>query len=76
MIMNGIDLKNRKLIVSCSNNLQYSGLMTLDFAISHTNMLVPDVQITVAIMEENGVDGSIIRIATRENGVWKLENCL
>lgn len=66
-----MDSMNKKLIVTFSNNITCSGIMTVDFAKWNVGGLFPDKEIDISIEEILNVDNSRITLCERKNGEWE-----
>lgn len=60
-----------KLIISLSNGIQCSGVMSVDFAKYHFGNMFNNSEIHISIMKFNQSSGSLTKLYERIDGEWK-----
>ena len=63
--------KNKRLLITFSNGVQCSGLLSVNFAKEHISQLFSDEEICVNIYEVSKTDNSLTPIWKRVKGDWK-----
>ena len=62
---------NKRLIITFSNGVQCSGLLSVNFAKDHVSKLFSDEEVCVNIYEVSKIDNSLTLLWKRVNGDWK-----
>ena len=62
---------NKRLIITFSNGVQCSGLLSVNFAKEHVSQLFSDKEVCVNIYEVSKIDNSLTLLWKRVKGNWK-----
>lgn len=69
-----MDCENKRLIVSFSNGIQWSGVMSISLAKEQADSVYPDREIAISIFEiviTNETDFSLELVSARNESGWK-----
>ena len=65
-------MKNKRLVVICSNGFRCEGCMSVDFVKQHIGAMYPDQEIAISVIEVSEKDCSITPVCERKQGVWNI----